>query len=68
MTNNVSMQGDEHMGNYGLLWEHLDRFLNKKITSLSDLEARRQTTNGFRRFMNYSNVLTEKLFFEIFLK
>lgn len=43
-------------------------FLNKKITSLSDLEARRETTNGFRRFMNYSHVLTEKLFFEMFFK
>lgn len=54
------------MGNYGLLSEHSDGFLNKKITSLSDLEERRETTNGLRRFrMSYSHVLTEKLFFEI---
>lgn len=67
MTNNKSMHDEEQQkGNYGLLWEHLGRFPNKKITSLSDLEERREKTNGFKRFMmNYSHMLTEKLFFEI---
>jgi hypothetical protein len=42
----------------------LGRFLNKKITPLWDLEMRRETTNGFRKFMtDYSHVLTEELFF-----
>lgn len=58
MTNNKGTHGEEqHMGNDGLLWEHLGRFLNK-ITSSSDLEARRETTDDFSRFMmNYSHVL-----------
>lgn len=65
MTNNQGMHGEEqHMGNHGLLWECLDRFLNKKITFFSDLEARTETTDDFGRFMiNYSHVLTEKTFF-----
>lgn len=67
MTSNKGTHGEEqHMGNDGGLWEHLGRFLNKKITS-SDLEARRETTDDFSGFMmNYSHVLTEKIFFEIF--
>lgn len=62
------MHGEEpRMGNEGLLWEYLDKFLNKKITSLSDMESRGETTKCFRRLMmNCLHVLTEKVFFEIF--
>lgn len=69
MTNKSSTLSEErHRGNCGLFRDYLHTFPRKKITSLSDLEARRETTKCFGRLMmNYSHMLTEEIFFEIFL-